>query len=133
MSKIIYLIIFLSGLLFFFVGIKILYDLIIFTKQATKTIGTVTQIKTSTGRNNVITYSPVIEFEDKLSNKHSYDVAEYYSYIKFSIGEKVKILYNENDFHKVKIDSFFRIYLIPIVLFLLAIFGVIVGLKFFVK
>ena len=131
MSKIIYLIIFLSGLLFFFVGLKFLYDLISFTKNATKTIGTVIEIKKSTGRNNVITYSPVIEFEDKFANKHSYDVAEYYSYIKFSIGEKVKIIYSENDYHKVKIDSFFRIYLIPIVLFLLGIFGVIIGYKFF--
>lgn len=118
--KYVAILLFITGLFFIFFGLKFLFHTIQFKKNAVKTIGTVIEVKTSTGRTTSITYSPVLEFATLDGEKHIYDVSKF-NYTKYKLGDKIEIVYLKKDPRNVNLNTFYDIFITPIVVIFLGI------------
>ena len=122
----------ITGLFFFFFGLKFLLHTIQFKKNAIKTMGTVIEVKTSTGRTTSITYSPVLEFVTLNGETHIYDVSKF-NYTKYKLGDKIEIIYLKNDPKNVNINTSYDIFITPIAVLLLGIICIIAALIIYFK
>ncbi len=120
------------GLLLLFFGAKFLFYTFQVKKNAIKTIGTVIEVKTSTGRTTSITYSPVIEFATLDGEKHIYDVSRF-NYTKYKVGDKINIVYSKKDPADVSVDKFYNIFIPPLVVMSLSILCLISALVIYFK
>ena len=130
--KYVVIVVFITGLLFFFFGVKFLFYTFQFKKNAIKTMGTVIEVKTSTGRTTSITYSPVLEFATLDGEKHIYDVSRF-NYTKYKVGDKIEIAYSKNDPRKVNVNNFYNIFIPPIVVMSLGILSIIIALVIYFR
>lgn len=130
--KVISLILFIVGILLLFLGAFFLFYALRFKKNAIRTVGTVIEVKTSTGRTTSITYSPILEFASLDGEKHIYDVSRF-NYTKYKVGDKIEIVYSKKDPSDVNIDSFYNIFIPPMVILLLSILCIIIALVIYSK
>lgn len=126
------ILILLLGMLFFIIGIKFLYEMYKFKKTAVKTIATVIEIKTSTGRNWNKTYSPVLSFKTADGITHVYDVSAFYKK-KYNIGQQIEVVYSQENVKNVKINSFKYILMTPVALFVMGLIGIGISILLFYK
>ena len=126
------ILIFIIGLLLFFFGAKFLFYAFKFKKNAIKTIGTVIEVKTSTGRTSSITYSPVLEFTALDGEKHIYDVSRF-NYTKYKVGDKIEIVYSKKDPKQVNVNKFYNIFIPPIVVLSLSVLCIVLALVIYFK
>ncbi len=130
--KFISILLFVVGILLLFFGAFFLFYALQFKKNAIKTIGTVIEVKTSTGRTTSITYSPVLEFTTLDGEKHIYDVSRF-SYIKYKIGDKINLVYSRKDPADVNVDSFYNVFIPPIVVLSLSVICMLAALIIYFK
>lgn len=120
------------ALLLLFFGAKFLFYTFQFKKKAVKTIGTIIEVRTSTGRTTSITYSPVVEFFTMDGEKQIYDVSRF-NYTKYKIGDKIEIVYSKQNPKKVSVDNFYNIFIPPIVVLSLGIICMLTALIIYFK
>jgi len=90
-----------------------------FVQSAEHTEGTVIEIVEKRDRDGGITFSPIVEFTD-----HQEQPRKYYSTTSsnpsfYSVGDKVKILYDRDRPDSAKINHWFDVYFGPLLLFVL--------------
>jgi hypothetical protein len=103
-----------------------------FKKIAIKTIATVIEIKTSTGRNWNKTYSPVLSFKTTVGKTYVYD-ASIFSNTKYTIGQQIEVVYSIENPNIVKINSFKHVFMTPVALLILGICGIGISIFLFYK
>lgn len=130
--KLVSILLFIAGILLLLFGAFFLFYALQFKKNAIKTLGTVIEVKTSTGRTTSITYSPVLEFTTLDGEKHIYDVSRF-NYTKYKVGDKIEIVYSKKDPTDVNVDKFYNIFIPPIVLISLSILCLITALVIYFK
>jgi hypothetical protein len=112
------------GLLFFIVGMVLLYKNTSFVKKAAKAEGEIVEINeyisSSSGR-RVRMYSTIIEYTT-LKNEAVHFTNPSSSSFKPKMGKKLGVLYHEEEPEKAKIASVFNLYIIPGILIVLGLF-----------
>nr|WP_297913970.1 DUF3592 domain-containing protein [uncultured Allomuricauda sp.] len=78
-------------------------------EKGVRTTARVTEYLTSSGKDGT-TYAPILEFQDRQKNKHTYTSPIYSRPPAYDIGEKVKIVYNPKNKSQVKTISFWGLY-----------------------
>ncbi len=128
MKQILFIGLIVLGAGFVVLGSVMLYSMVQFKRSAIRTTATVVEIKTSTGRStSTITYSPVLSFIALDGKNYIYDVSRF-SYTHYTIGQEIEIVYENANPNKANINSFYNIFLTPLVLIVLGIFTVIIAL-----
>jgi hypothetical protein len=130
--KSLYILLFILGTMALLGGVAFLLYMVNFKKNAIRATGTVIEIKTSTGRTTSITYSPVIKFRTFEGKECIYDVSSF-SYTKYQIGDKIEVLYSRNDPTNVIVDSFYNMFMPPLVIIITGIFTLGISLLFYYK
>ena len=122
------LIFMVSGVLMFLGGLYLAYDAVTFTQRAEEAVGEVIHVERHTSRDSdgdiSITYMPTFRYRDEAGATHEGQTSMSSSEWDFGIGEQVDILYDPNDPSSVRIDGFWSLYLVPIIL---VIFGLVFG------
>lgn len=126
------ILIFSLGMLFFIMGIRFLYDMYKFKKTAIKTLATVIEIKTSTGRNWNKTYSPVLSFKTSDGITHVYNVSAFYN-TQYSIGQQIEIVYSKENPKGIKINSFKYIWMAPVALVVIGLITIGISMLLYYK
>ncbi|CAN5898761.1 hypothetical protein BH11BAC4_BH11BAC4_14740 [soil metagenome] len=117
---------FLLGMMILILGLKFLYNMYQFKKTGIKTMATVINIKTASGRTVSKTYSPILSFTTITGTTRIYDVSAFY-HKNYAIGQQIEIVYSKENTNRVMINSFRYIFMVPTFLIVLGLF--IVGLS----
>lgn len=115
----IFVIMLVLAISFLIIGPILLYKNIKFVQNAYKTTGQIEDIKVYHKKNNENHYSKrmyaaIIEFKT-ISGKLIRFESNSSSSFKPKLGKEVKILYYEDKPENAKIDSFFQLYILPII------------------
>lgn len=118
----IFAIILVLAISFLIIGPILLYENIKFAQNANKTTGIVTDIKVfpkknTEGLHTKDMYAAIIEYKTIKGSIFRFEDASS-STVKPKLGKEVDILYYEDKPENAKIDSFFRLYIAPIIVIL---------------
>ena len=103
--------IFLAGLVCAVVAYVLWQRVRGFILTAEQVEGTVIELVECRGRRVGSTYAPVIEFTDRLGQQREYRSGTGTSWHRFSVGDKVQMLYEQNDPDSTKINHWLDLYL----------------------
>ena len=117
---------FIFGFIFFAAGIYSLNEKMEFFKHTIEAEGTIIDIESRSGKN--VTYHPVVTFQAK--NGNSYTFTSTSSSNDFTKGQKLKIMYKEENPQMARINSFKERWGLPLA-FLIS--GMVIALRMAVK
>ena len=92
------------------VGIMRWQNIRYFVQTAEHAEGTVIELIKGDRTRNGTTYRPVVEFIDSLGQRHEHQSSVGSNPSLYSVGDKVQILYNQNDIDSVKINHWHNLY-----------------------
>ncbi len=116
------------GVLMFLGGLYLFYDAVAFAQRAESAVGEVINVEQHTSRDSEgdlsITYTPTFRYTDATGQVREGAPSMSSSEYDYGIGEQEDILYDPDDPTDVRVDSFWSLYLMAI---MLVIFGVVFG------
>ena len=84
-----------------------------FVQTAEHVEGTVIELVESRGGKGGTTYSPVVEFSDRFGQRQEHRSSMGTNPPRFSVGDKVQIVYDQNDIASAKINHWLHLYFYP--------------------
>ena len=103
-----------------------------FVQTAEKTEGTVIELVESRGSKGTRFYSPVVEYTDRFGQRQELRSSMGTSPPRFSVGDKVQILYDQNDPDSAKINHWLHLYIFPLLCLFMAFNGIVMAIGMFV-
>jgi hypothetical protein len=103
-----------------------------FVQSAEHAEGTVIELIESRGGKGGYTYSPVVEFADRFGQRHEHRSSMGSNPPRFSVGDKVQIVYDQNDLDSAKINHWLHLYFAPFLVLFFAVDFIIMAVILFI-
>ena len=101
---------FLAGLVFTAIAYVLWQRVRGFVQTAEQAEGTVIELVERRGGRGGSTYAPVVEFTDNFGQRREYRGSMGTSWQRFAVGDKIQVLYEQNDPDSTKINHWLYLY-----------------------
>ena len=122
----------LAGIVFTPVGIVLWLNVRHFVQTAEQTEGTVIELVEDRIKEGGLSYCPVVEYTDRFGQRHEHRASVGSNPPHFSVGDKVQILYDQNNPDSAMVNHWLHLYFLPVLFVFLGAVSLVAAIALFV-